>query len=212
MSSEEADALVTKSVDQLFCKACHVIDKYLSEEEKASKENDLFTPPRSNTRKGRREASSSKSLLQATTAVYTIGSLVIICPSLDLKSIVPILYSMITSGTPDPTSNKLPGSTILIKEKAPCLYIQAWLTMGKVCLADGKLAKRFIPLFVQVSLPHPLIFPRILREKRKTSITCTVWFQLVDLQNRTFFYIEFCIFFFKDILPIGNLELMSVSV
>ncbi|XP_057539764.1 uncharacterized protein LOC130817839 isoform X1 [Amaranthus tricolor] len=149
MSSEEADALVTKSVDQLFCKACHVIDKYLSEEEKASKENDLFTPPRSNTRKGRREASSSKSLLQATTAVYTIGSLVIICPSLDLKSIVPILYSMITSGTPDPTSNKLPGSTILIKEKAPCLYIQAWLTMGKVCLADGKLAKRFIPLFVQ---------------------------------------------------------------
>lgn len=188
MSYEEADALVTKSVDQLFCKACHVIDKYLSEEEKASKENDLFTPPRSNTRKGRREASSSKLLLQATTAVYTIGSLVIICPSLDLKSIVPILYSMITSGTPEPTSKKLPGSKILIKEKAPCLYIQAWLTMGKICLADGKLAKRYIPLFVQVSLPHPLIFPRILCEKRKTSLACIVWLQLVGINVCYTFY------------------------
>ncbi|GJX66493.1 condensin-2 complex subunit D3 [Tanacetum coccineum] len=32
---------------------------------------------------------------------------------------------------------------------APSLYIQAWLTTGKICLADDKLAKRYIPLFVQ---------------------------------------------------------------
>lgn len=149
LSPEEADALVTKSVDQLFCKASHVVDMYLSEEQKASKENTLFTPPRTSTKMGKREATSSKLLLQATTAVYTIGSLVIICPSLDLKAIVPVLHSMITSGTHNPRSNQLPGSTISVKEKAPCLYIQAWLTMGKICLADGKLAKRYIPLFVQ---------------------------------------------------------------
>nr|GEV66980.1 condensin-2 complex subunit D3 [Tanacetum cinerariifolium] len=34
-------------------------------------------------------------------------------------------------------------------ETAPSLYIQAWLTTGKICLADDKLAKRYIPLFVQ---------------------------------------------------------------
>lgn len=149
MNPQEADALVTKSADQIFCKASRVVDMYLSEEQKTSKENNLFTPPKS-TRKGKREATPSKLLLQATTAVYTIGSLVIICPSLDIKAIVPVLHSMITSGTHEPRSNQLPGSTISVKEKAPCLYIQAWLTMGKICLADGKLAKRYIPLFVQV--------------------------------------------------------------
>ncbi|XP_021746091.1 condensin-2 complex subunit D3-like [Chenopodium quinoa] len=148
MSPQEADALVIKSVEQLFCKASHVVDMYLSEEQKASKENNLFTPSKS-TKKGKRAAASSRLLLQATTAVYTIGSLVIICPSLDLKAIVPVLHSMITSGSHESRSNQLPGSTISIKEKAPCLYIQAWLTMGKICLADGKLAKRYIPLFVQ---------------------------------------------------------------
>lgn len=150
MSPEEADALVTKSADQVFGKASHAIDIYLSEEQQTNKENDLFTPPRTCAKKGKREATSSSLLVQATTAVYTIGSLVIICPSLDVKAFVPVLHSMITSGTHEPRSNKLPGSTISIKEKAPCLYIQAWLTMGKICLADGKLAKRYIPLFIQV--------------------------------------------------------------
>ncbi|KAL2922900.1 Condensin-2 complex subunit D3 [Bienertia sinuspersici] len=149
MSPQEADALVTKSVKQLFSKACHVIDLYLSEEEKATKENSLFTPPRSTAKKGKREATSSKLLFQATIAVYTIGSLVIICPSLDLMAIVPVLHGMITSGTLEPRSNKFPSSMISIKEKALSLYIHAWLTMGKICLADGKLAKRYIPLFVQ---------------------------------------------------------------
>ncbi|XP_010666569.2 uncharacterized protein LOC104883713 [Beta vulgaris subsp. vulgaris] len=149
MSPEEADALVTKSADQVFGKASHAIDMYLSEEQQTNKENDLFTPPRTCAKKGKREATSSSLLVQATTAVYTIGSLVIICPSLDVKAFVPVLHSMITSGTHEPRSNKLPGSTISIKEKAPCLYIQAWLTMGKICLADGKLAKRYIPLFIQ---------------------------------------------------------------
>nr|GEV73953.1 condensin-2 complex subunit D3 [Tanacetum cinerariifolium] len=36
-----------------------------------------------------------------------------------------------------------------VKKIAPPLYIQAWLINGKICLADDKLAKRYIPLFVQ---------------------------------------------------------------
>lgn len=113
--------------------------------------NSLFTPP-SRTRKGNRSSTTMSRLLsRAITAVYTIGSLVIVCPSADLKAIVPILHNIITSGIPDPKLKKSSGVLLSFKQTAPSLYIQAWLTMGKICLADGKLAKRYIPLFVQVS-------------------------------------------------------------
>ncbi|KAJ8560441.1 hypothetical protein K7X08_022301 [Anisodus acutangulus] len=70
-------------------------------------------------------------LRETITAVHTIGSLVIICPAANVSTIKPA----------DPS--------ISIKQTAPSLYIQAWLTMGKICLTDGKLAKRYIPLFVR---------------------------------------------------------------
>lgn len=88
-------------------------------------------------------------LSQAIIATYTIGSLVIVCPLADLKAIIPVLHTIITSGSSGPKLNKLPHPVDSIKQTAPSLYIQAWLTMGKICLADGKLAKRYIPLFVQ---------------------------------------------------------------
>lgn len=92
----------------------------------------------------------SRLLSEAVTAVYTIGSLVIVCPTADMNAITPLLHTIITSGNSDPKLNKLPGPTVSLKQTAPSLYIQAWLTMGKICLADGKLAKKYIPLFVQV--------------------------------------------------------------
>ncbi|KAK9671730.1 hypothetical protein RND81_12G051000 [Saponaria officinalis] len=146
---QEADTLVTTVVEKLLDKASHVIDSYLSAEQEANKENTFLTPPTVNLKKSKSEFTSSRLLCQATTAVYTIGSLLIICPSMEVKGVVPVLHSMITSGTDEPRSNKLPGSQLLLKKKAPSLYIQAWLTMGKICLANGKLAKRYIPLFVQ---------------------------------------------------------------
>ncbi|KAK3189568.1 hypothetical protein Dsin_029129 [Dipteronia sinensis] len=142
---EEADMLVLKWIHQLLSKASQILEKYISKISVANKDSNFFTPPRS-TRKGKKAA---KSLSEAVTAVYTIGSLVIICPTADMNSITSLLHTIITSGNSDPKLNKLPGPTVSLKQTVPSLYIQAWLTMGKLCLADDNLAKRYIPLFVQ---------------------------------------------------------------
>ncbi|GMH08305.1 hypothetical protein Nepgr_010145 [Nepenthes gracilis] len=149
LNPEEADALVTKWVHQILTKALRIIQACLSDEPQFSIENAFVTPTASVSKNGKRAVALSRRLCQATTAVYTIGSLVIICPSIDLKEVIPVLLSIITSGSPELRPNGLPGSTASLKQKAPSLFIQAWLTMGKICLADGKLAKRYIPLFVQ---------------------------------------------------------------
>ncbi|XVE65605.1 hypothetical protein DITRI_Ditri08aG0013700 [Diplodiscus trichospermus] len=146
---EEADQLVLKWLQLLLSKACEILEKYISDNKEANKNSSFFTPPRSGSRKGKQAATASRLLSKAVTAVYTVGSLVVACPSADVSSIVPLLYTVITSGNPDPKLNKLPGPRVSLKQTAPSLYIQAWLTMGKICLADGKLAKSYIPLFVQ---------------------------------------------------------------
>ncbi|KAK2645835.1 hypothetical protein Ddye_021030 [Dipteronia dyeriana] len=143
---EEADMLVLKWIHQLLSKASQILEQYISKSSVANKDSNLFTPPPRSTRKGKKAA---KSLSEAVTAVYTIGSLVIICPTVDMNSITSLLHTIITSGNSDPKLNKLPGPTVSLKQTAPSLYIQAWLTMGKLCLADDNLAKRYIPLFVQ---------------------------------------------------------------
>ncbi|GJZ87559.1 condensin-2 complex subunit D3 [Tanacetum coccineum] len=146
---EEADALVIKWVHQLLAKASKTLEKYMTKASEISKESNLFTPP-SGTRTGLRSSKTMPRLLaKAVTAVYTIGSLVIVCPTCDIKSIVPILHNIITSGITDPKLKKASYASVSIKQTAPSLYIQAWLTTGKICLADDKLAKRYIPLFVQ---------------------------------------------------------------
>ncbi|KAL4565790.1 hypothetical protein LXL04_029896 [Taraxacum kok-saghyz] len=152
-TSTEADSLVVKWVNQLLSKASKTLQTYITKESKTNKDTTFFTPP-SRTAKGTTARSSttmSSSLSKAVTAIYTIGSLVIVCPLADLKDIVPILHNIITSGISDPKLKKLAGSAMSasVKQLAPSLYLQAWLTMGKICLADGKLAKRYIPLFVQ---------------------------------------------------------------
>ncbi|KAM3755150.1 hypothetical protein ACB098_02G018800 [Castanea mollissima] len=140
---EEADSLVMRWVDQLLSKAYHILEKYVLEVSEAKQDGCFFTPP---SRKGKKAA---RLLSKAVTAVSTIGSLVIVCPSADVSAITPLLHTIITSGNSDPKLNKLPGPSVSLKQTAPPLYIQAWLTMGKICLVDGKLAKNYIPLFVQ---------------------------------------------------------------
>lgn len=115
-----------------------------------NRESDFFTPPRSGSRKGRTSVGKGKSLSKAITAVYTIGSLVIVSPSADMSTVVPLLHTIITSGNSGPKLDKLPGPATSLQQEAPSFYIQGWLAMGKLCLADGKLAKNYIPLFVQV--------------------------------------------------------------
>lgn len=145
---EEADMLVLKWVKQILSKASLILEKYISNISEANNGNSFFTPPRSN-RRGKKAVALSRSLSEAVTAVYTIGSLIIVCPTVDLSSITPLLHTIIASGSSDPKLNKLPGPTVSLKQIAPSFYIQAWLTMGKLCLADDKLAKRYIPLFVK---------------------------------------------------------------
>ncbi|OWM71236.1 condensin-2 complex subunit D3 [Punica granatum] len=149
-SQEEAEALVLRWVNQLLSEASGILEKYVSEEGSRTnnKEPNFFTPPRSKNRSSRRQ---TKSLSRATNAVYTIGSLLLACPSADTSTIIPTLHTIITSGNlnTDPKLKKLTSSSVSFKQIAPSLYIQAWVTMGKICLADGKLAKRYIPLFMQ---------------------------------------------------------------
>ncbi|KAI8566056.1 hypothetical protein RHMOL_Rhmol02G0009600 [Rhododendron molle] len=151
LTIEEADGLVKKWVHQLLSKASRVLDMFMSKDSEGNKDTGFLTPPTSGIKKGQRAAADTtfRLLSQAIIATYTIGSLVIVCPSADLKAIIPVLHTIITSGSSGPKLNKLPHPVDSIKQTAPSLYIQAWLTMGKICLADGKLAKRYIPLFVQ---------------------------------------------------------------
>ncbi|XP_010451480.1 PREDICTED: condensin-2 complex subunit D3-like [Camelina sativa] len=147
-ASEESDMLVKKWVEQLLSKASKVTEKYI--EGVSSNNHSFVTPATLGSRRSKRLDSVSKKLSKVVTAVYTIGSCVIIYPSADTTKIVPLLHTVITSGNSDSKlKNKLPQGDVCLKQKAPPLYSQSWLTMAKMCLADGKLAKRYIPLFAQ---------------------------------------------------------------
>lgn len=148
LSAVEADALILRWVRQLLSKATQVIEKYISENTQANEEGSFFTPPRSGNRRGRRSMTTSELLPQATIAAYTVGSLVIVCPSVDLSTVIPLLHKIITSGDLHPKSKLLPAPQVSLKHVATSLYIQGWLTMGKICFMDGKIAKRYILLFV----------------------------------------------------------------
>lgn len=151
LNTDEADLLVTRWTDQLLSKASKVLDSYMSKISDATKENVFLTPHTGVSQPGSKTAAcESKLLTQATIAMCTIGSLVIVCPSANFKSVVPVIHTIITSGISDSKSSKLPGSAAPVNDRAPSLFIQAWLTMGKICLADSKLAKRYLPLFVQL--------------------------------------------------------------
>lgn len=154
----EEEALISTCVDLVLPKAYEIIEKFISENSGKNTESEFFTPPRSRIRKGRKSIGMCKSLLKTITAVYTIGSLVIVFPSADMSTIVPLLHTIITSGNSGPKLNK-PGLATSLQQEAPSVYIQGWLAMGKLCLADGKLAKNYIPLFVQVGFVTSTIYP-----------------------------------------------------
>ncbi|KAF3774527.1 Condensin-2 complex subunit D3 [Nymphaea thermarum] len=153
VNSTEGDMLVSKWVEQLLAKALTLLEKYLSEVSQAKDTNNFQTPSRcsKSKRKGKRHTGTSSSTApsQAATAVFTVGSLILVCPSADLKGIIPLLQTIITSGCSEQRPKDIACLNFSSEQISPSLYIQAWVTMGKVCLADDKLAKRYIPLFVQ---------------------------------------------------------------
>ncbi|KAL5701283.1 hypothetical protein ACHQM5_026634 [Ranunculus cassubicifolius] len=149
LNPEEGEDVVLKWANQLLSKALRIIETYIAEVSDPSKGSSFVTPARRSGRKGKKKITTSKSFLQAVTAVYTVGSVVIVCPSAELKGIIPVLHTIITSGSSDSKRKKMPVPPVSIKSLSPSLYTQSWLTMGKICLADENLAKRYIPLFVQ---------------------------------------------------------------
>ncbi|CAA6662046.1 unnamed protein product [Spirodela intermedia] len=134
-NNHEGDALVLKWVGQVLFKALETLEYYIGEV--------------SRIKMMKKETTASPSLSQAVVAVFTIGSMVLVCPSADLKGAIPKLHAIIIPPDTDQKRKELTGLTVAMKEIAPSLYIQSWVTMGKICLVDDKLAKRYIPLFVQ---------------------------------------------------------------
>ncbi|RZC16024.1 Condensin-2 complex subunit D3 [Glycine soja] len=70
---EEAEALVLKWVHQVLSRASGIIEKFISENSEQNAEGSFFTPPRSETSKGRKSVAKSKSLSKAVIAIYTVG-------------------------------------------------------------------------------------------------------------------------------------------
>ncbi|KAL6847422.1 hypothetical protein ACP4OV_023275 [Aristida adscensionis] len=144
----EGNALILKWVQQLIHKAVDILDQYIKETSESSKGRSFVTPL-SGKCKGKKEASTSKSTSQAVVAAFTVGSLVVACPTASVKGITPLLHTIITSGSSETRQKKLLGGALSFKQLAPSLYIQSWDTLAKICLVDDKVAKRYIPIFVQ---------------------------------------------------------------
>uniref|UniRef100_A0A0D9Y036 Condensin complex subunit 1 C-terminal domain-containing protein n=1 Tax=Leersia perrieri TaxID=77586 RepID=A0A0D9Y036_9ORYZ len=147
-TAKEGETLILKWVQQLICKAISIIDDYKKEASEAAKGPKFFTPM-SGKLKGRKDASAPKSMSQAVAAVFTVGSVILACPNASVQGVIPLLHTIITSGNSEPGPKNIAGAAISFQEIAPSLYIQSWDTMAKICLVDDKLAKRYIPVFVQ---------------------------------------------------------------
>ncbi|GJM95486.1 hypothetical protein PR202_ga12226 [Eleusine coracana subsp. coracana] len=146
-TTKEGDALTLKWAQQLIHRAFNILEQYIKEASEAG--GRCFATPLRGKYTGMKEASMSKSTSQAVVAVFTVGSLILACPNASVKNITPLLHTIITSGYSVPRPEKLVGGTVSFKELAPSLYIQSWDTLAKICLVDDKLAKRYIPIFVQ---------------------------------------------------------------
>ncbi|CAM0949673.1 unnamed protein product [Alopecurus aequalis] len=147
-TAKEGEELIMKWVQQLINKAVASLDNYIKGTSQDSRGCSFFTPPTGKL-KGRKGASTSKAMSEAVIAVFTVGSLILACPDASVEDIIPLLHTIITSANSEPRPKNLAGGNVSFKELAPSLYIQSWDTMAKLCLVDDKLAKRYIPLFVQ---------------------------------------------------------------
>ena len=150
-TAKEGDALILKWAQQLIRSAVDILDQYIKEISESARGHSFVTPLSSKSR-GKKQTSASKSTSEAVIAVFTVGSLILACPTANVKDFTPLLHTIITSGNSEPRPKNLVGGTISFKELAPSLYIQSWDTLAKICLVDDKVAKRYIPIFVQVCI------------------------------------------------------------
>lgn len=86
---EEGNELVLKWSQNLVSNATEALNLYLSEVSDTKKQSDFVTPQSSSRTKGKKTKSSagaaSDKMSQAVVAVFTVGSLVIVCPTVNLQ-------------------------------------------------------------------------------------------------------------------------------
>ena len=143
MDNNEGNSLVLKWANQVSSKALETLEHYIAGVSKVKNASNFQTP----LTEKKKERIMSSSLSKAVVAVFTVGSMSLVCPNADLQGCIPKLSSIII---PDQKKKELSTLSATVREMAPSLYTQSWVTMGKMCLVDDKLAKRYIPLFVQV--------------------------------------------------------------
>lgn len=155
-TSEEGTHIIVVWVDELLAKSEEILDEYISQFSNAEKNDSFKTPqPTSKTRSRTKKKSKSKSSdlsslsIQVVTAIFTVGALVLVCPTAKLGRLVTLLQAVVTSKGSSAGGTKHGRISLLPKQVAPAVYTQSWVTLGKICLADDKLAKSCIPLFVQ---------------------------------------------------------------
>lgn len=141
-------------VKTLLKKAGDILQSFVSESscqkpEQGGKVNSFITPEV----RSKKKAQACSPSEQIATVVFTIGAMVIACPSERPGHIVTLLQALVA---PDNAPSKQLGGdrSSFVKGVAPEVCVQVWVTLGKLCLADSDLAKRCIPLFMQASDSH----------------------------------------------------------
>ncbi|MCO5568222.1 hypothetical protein L7F22_021918 [Adiantum nelumboides] len=162
-SADEGDRLVTTWVEELLEKAGRVVTSYLSvctDSEPTDIDTSLHTSKPGGNKKygaescqrlnksGRSTSTAVKTSGQIIPAIFTVGALVLICPKLKLGNLATSLQALITSRKAGLKLYNQDG-TFVSEDLARGVVAQAWVTLGKMCLANHELAKRCIPLFLQ---------------------------------------------------------------
>ncbi|KAH7445834.1 hypothetical protein KP509_01G026000 [Ceratopteris richardii] len=147
-SADEGDRLVSTWVEELLEKAGTIVTSYVS-----ACNNPDSCEIRSSGSGGGSQTQNERGPLISTaadcfnqiiSAIFTIGALVLICPKLKFGNLATSLQALITTGT------KPHHQDFGEDEDFACgVVAQAWVTLGKMCLANHELAKRCIPLFLQ---------------------------------------------------------------
>ncbi|KAJ7543820.1 hypothetical protein O6H91_09G053500 [Diphasiastrum complanatum] len=174
-SSEEGDKVVNTWVKELLDKAEKIIQRYIEmdiSDIKIADNHHLQTPrlssrkrsgagrssqPVSSKARKRRAKQSEASgdlvdpCTKIVTAIFTVGALVLVAPTVKTGNLVTLLQTLVTPKEDLRTGQCSHNSDrpSVFENLTPAVHAQTWITLGKLCLADDKLAKRLIPLFVQ---------------------------------------------------------------
>lgn len=159
-SEEEGDRLVSTWVEELLEQAGMIMNSYVSIYSKSDlpQNGNSFQTPK--TRKkgagscqernkgGQSTSNAADPTCQIIPAIFTTGALVLVCPKIKIGSLAASVQALITSSNGGSRFSN-PEAAHVNEDITRGVHAQAWVTLGKMCLANHELAKRCIPLFLQ---------------------------------------------------------------